>query len=107
LSARASKEEAPRRQTPKSTKTCPICGKPLSGKPLGGKPLRGEPLGEKSLGGKSLGGEPQEHAYRPFCSKRCADIDLARWLDGRYAIAGAPADKSGGEDEDEGEGGPG
>ena len=24
--------------------------------------------------------------YRPFCSKRCADIDLGRWLDGRYAI---------------------
>lgn len=24
--------------------------------------------------------------YRPFCSKRCADIDLARWLGGGYAI---------------------
>ncbi|WP_137699395.1 DNA gyrase inhibitor YacG [Marimonas lutisalis] len=24
--------------------------------------------------------------YRPFCSKRCADLDLARWLGGRYAI---------------------
>ena len=24
--------------------------------------------------------------YRPFCSKRCADIDLARWLNGSYAI---------------------
>ncbi len=22
----------------------------------------------------------------PFCSKRCADIDLNRWLTGRYAI---------------------
>ena len=28
-------------------------------------------------------------AVRPFCSKRCADIDLARWLTGSYAI---PAD---------------
>ena len=26
--------------------------------------------------------------YRPFCSKRCADLDLGRWLDGQYAIAG-------------------
>jgi hypothetical protein len=26
-------------------------------------------------------------AYRPFCSKRCADVDLGRWLTGRYAIA--------------------
>ena len=24
--------------------------------------------------------------YRPFCSKRCADIDLGRWLGGRYAV---------------------
>ncbi|KUF10392.1 DNA gyrase inhibitor YacG [Pseudoponticoccus marisrubri] len=25
-------------------------------------------------------------AYRPFCSKRCADVDLAKWLGGSYAI---------------------
>jgi hypothetical protein len=25
-------------------------------------------------------------AYKPFCSKRCADIDLNRWLSGVYAI---------------------
>lgn len=30
--------------------------------------------------------EPTETRYRPFCSKRCADIDLARWLKGGYAI---------------------
>ncbi len=24
--------------------------------------------------------------YRPFCSKRCADIDLARWFNGGYAV---------------------
>jgi endogenous inhibitor of DNA gyrase (YacG/DUF329 family) len=24
--------------------------------------------------------------YRPFCSKRCADVDLGRWLTGGYAI---------------------
>lgn len=23
--------------------------------------------------------------YRPFCSKRCADVDLARWMNGHYA----------------------
>lgn len=34
--------------------------------------------------------------YRPFCSKRCADVDLSRWLRGAYAIAGGNAD----EDED-------
>lgn len=24
--------------------------------------------------------------FRPFCSKRCADIDLGRWMSGKYAI---------------------
>ena len=33
-------------------------------------------------------GKPQLEAYKPFCSKRCADVDLARWLKGSYAIAG-------------------
>jgi hypothetical protein len=42
---------------------CPICGKPAAA---------------------------QE--FKPFCSKRCADIDLGRWLKGGYAIPGAPAD---------------
>jgi endogenous inhibitor of DNA gyrase (YacG/DUF329 family) len=31
-----------------------------------------------------------EQQFRPFCSKRCADVDLARWLNGAYAI---PADE--------------
>ena len=30
--------------------------------------------------------QPTEHAYRPFCSRRCSEIDLGRWLGGRYAI---------------------
>lgn len=30
--------------------------------------------------------------YRPFCSKRCADVDLAKWLRGDYAIPGPPLD---------------
>lgn len=27
-----------------------------------------------------------DQKYRPFCSKRCADIDLAKWLGGGYSI---------------------
>lgn len=27
--------------------------------------------------------------FRPFCSKRCADVDLHRWLSGGYVIAGS------------------
>lgn len=30
--------------------------------------------------------------YRPFCSKRCADVDLGNWLTGRYAIPAEAAD---------------
>ena len=30
--------------------------------------------------------KPVVQAFRPFCSKRCADVDLSRWLNGRYAI---------------------
>ncbi|MFG5383160.1 DNA gyrase inhibitor YacG [Yoonia sp. R2-816] len=29
---------------------------------------------------------PTEARYRPFCSKRCADRDLGKWLTGGYAI---------------------
>ncbi|MGF1554251.1 MAG: DNA gyrase inhibitor YacG [Paracoccaceae bacterium] len=35
---------------------------------------------------------PSEPAFRPFCSKRCADVDLGRWLNGAYAVPGEPAD---------------
>ncbi len=33
-----------------------------------------------------LCGKPVEVAFKPFCSKRCADIDLNRWLSGVYAV---------------------
>ena len=26
------------------------------------------------------------HKWRPFCSKRCADIDLGKWMTGGYAL---------------------
>ena len=32
-------------------------------------------------------GEKTVAALRPFCSKRCADIDLGKWLNGSYAVA--------------------
>lgn len=48
--------------TPSPGKRCPICGKP-------------------------------RHAdHAPFCSARCRDRDLVRWLDDGYAIPGPPAD---------------
>jgi hypothetical protein len=59
---------------PRPTKRCPICGKPTL------------------------------QRFRPFCSKRCADIDLHRWLGGRYAVPVVEEDASAetGEREDDG-----
>lgn len=30
--------------------------------------------------------KPSSEAHTPFCSKRCADVDLNRWFSGQYAI---------------------
>jgi len=39
-------------------------------------------------------GKPTVRQFHPFCSRRCADEDLGRWLTGRYAIPGAAAPKA-------------
>jgi endogenous inhibitor of DNA gyrase (YacG/DUF329 family) len=44
-------------------------------------------------------GKPRDKRYDPFCSKRCADVDLHRWLSGVYVVPGAAA--TGPESEDE------
>jgi len=30
--------------------------------------------------------KPADTHFRPFCSKRCADVDLGKWLGGDYAV---------------------
>jgi endogenous inhibitor of DNA gyrase (YacG/DUF329 family) len=60
-------------ETPAPPKPCPICGK------------------------------PRDPAYAPFCSRRCADVDLGRWLKGSYVIPGPAAE----EDEEDGGSGAG
>jgi len=44
---------------------------------------------------------PSSQAFFPFCSARCADIDLNRWLSGSYVIPGRGAlgDADGADDE--------
>ena len=37
-------------------------------------------------------GRPTTAEHRPFCSRRCADLDLQRWLSGRYAIPSVEQD---------------
>ena len=48
---------------PGGSPACPTCGAPAA-----------PPAG------------PGDRSPRPFCSRRCADIDLGRWFQGRYAI---------------------
>ena len=49
----------------------------------------------KSLGSRKnerpcpICGKPRRERYDPFCSRRCADVDLNRWLKGSYVIPGA------------------
>jgi endogenous inhibitor of DNA gyrase (YacG/DUF329 family) len=44
-------------------------------------------------------GKPRDARYDPFCSKRCADVDLHRWLKGGYVIPGAPAGREPGDED--------
>jgi endogenous inhibitor of DNA gyrase (YacG/DUF329 family) len=37
-------------------------------------------------------GKPSVDAAKPFCSERCRDVDLNRWLSNSYAIPGKPSD---------------
>ena len=53
-----------------------------------------------------LCGKPRDAAFKPFCSKRCADIDLGRWLKESYRVpteeapedAESPPDGASGQD---------
>jgi hypothetical protein len=56
--------------------TCPICHRPL-------------------------GEGPEAARFRPFCSRRCADVDLHRWLSGAYRVETDEAPGDGRDREDE------
>ncbi len=45
--------------------------------------------------------KPTAPEHRPFCSRRCADVDLHRWLAGRYAVPGSEDPDEAGPIEDE------
>ena len=48
-------------------------------------------------------GKPQEVRFKPFCSKRCADVDLGRWLKGSYAIPAQEAGETAADESGEGD----
>jgi uncharacterized protein len=41
--------------------------------------------------------KPMVAAYRPFCSKRCADVDLNRWFSAAYGVPGKQEEDEDGE----------
>jgi uncharacterized protein len=45
-----------------------------------------------------LCGRPRVHEYRPFCSARCRDVDLARWFGEAYRV---PAVEPGYDEDDD------
>lgn len=58
----------------------------MSDEPAGGE------AGAARQGRCSICGKPAVREFRPFCSRRCADVDLSRWLSGVYTIAATDAD---------------
>jgi endogenous inhibitor of DNA gyrase (YacG/DUF329 family) len=42
-------------------------------------------------------GKPADEKFKPFCSARCADVDLHRWLGGVYRVESdePPGDEGG------------
>lgn len=43
--------------------------------------------------------EPVQPRYRPFCSQRCADIDLGSWFTGAYRVSTSETPDDGADDE--------
>lgn len=42
-------------------------------------------------------GKPAAEQHRPFCSRRCALIDLSRWIGGNYRVPTAENDEEEGD----------
>ncbi len=49
---------------------------------------------QKAARGCPVCDRPVAQAHRPFCSKRCTDVDLGRWLKGTYRV---PSEEAPGE----------
>jgi len=37
--------------------------------------------------------KPADEKFHPFCSKRCADVDLGRWFNESYAVPATEIDE--------------
>ena len=48
-------------------------------------------------------GKPSAPEFRPFCTRRCADVDLHRWLSESYRIPGEDRPGAGGDGKNQSE----
>jgi hypothetical protein len=51
------------------------------------------PAGKRKSSRCPICGRPTSEETRPFCSPRCRDVDLNRWLSGHYVIPGSDTDE--------------
>jgi uncharacterized protein len=50
------------------------------------------PERKRGLDSCPICGRPADPEMRPFCSRRCANVDLGRWLTGHYRVPSAPVE---------------
>jgi hypothetical protein len=58
-----------------------------------GEADKGGETGERKIRRCPICGKPANDATRPFCSPRCRDVDLHRWLSGKYVVPGSENDE--------------
>ena len=58
-----------------------------------GEADNGGGTGERKIRRCPICGKPANDATRPFCSPRCRDVDLHRWLSGTYVVPGSENDE--------------
>jgi len=56
------------------------------------KPSGAEIVPLRPRGKCPICGKPSDRTLSPFCSRRCANIDLNRWLSGTYSIPAVEAE---------------
>ncbi len=59
-------------------------------------PRRGGPSARQEQGRCPTCDAPTKRRFRPFCSRRCQDVDLGRWLRGSYRVPTEEAPGDGG-----------
>jgi hypothetical protein len=65
---------------------------PAPSEPPGGDEGGAKPKGKAKARRCPICGKPTSEATKPFCSPRCRDVDLNRWLSGTYVVPGADDD---------------